>query len=100
MAAEKIPATSAAAPAAETAESASARMKRFDKDGDGMLDDAERAAAKEALKREPLEPQKSRAAGSLAGQDGFRQKMVGIASGAFGQELGGLARLNSAPLAC
>ena len=78
MAAEKNPATSAAAPAAETAESASARMKRFDKDGDGMLDDAERAAAKEALKREPLEPQKSRAAGSLAGQDGFRQKMVGM----------------------
>jgi Ca2+-binding EF-hand superfamily protein len=28
-------------------------MKRFDKDGDGLLDDAERAAAKAAMKNEP-----------------------------------------------
>ena len=78
VAAEKKPPNPAAAPAAESVESAATateRMKRFDKDGDGMLDDAERAAAKEALKREPL-PATSRAAGSAGAAEGGRQKMI------------------------
>jgi Ca2+-binding EF-hand superfamily protein len=51
-------------------------MKRFDQDGDGMLDDAERAAAKEALMREPIEPRSTSAASASDGPEGFARRML------------------------
>jgi hypothetical protein len=54
------------------------RMKRFDKDGDGMLDDAERAAAKEALMREPPETRTTSPASTPGGSEGFAQRMLEV----------------------
>ena len=76
-----VPAAGALA-AAENAASARTQDagKRFDRDGDGLLDDQERAAAKEALMREQAAaPASSPAAagpGAGAGAEGFRQRMM------------------------
>ncbi|MSU48886.1 MAG: hypothetical protein EXS37_07335 [Opitutus sp.] len=54
---ENAAAPAAAAPAAKPSQRMEELMKRFDQDGDGKLDDAERAAAKEAMMKEPIDVQ-------------------------------------------
>ncbi len=59
-AAKKPKASGTTPPAAATGETATVGgaddIKRFDRDGDGLLDDAERAAAKAQLMKEPAAP--------------------------------------------
>ena len=67
-------------PAAKPAETATDTIKRFDQDGDGMLDDAERAEAKAYFLRNPSAAPKSQtkteAGGEGKGMDEMRGRVM------------------------
>jgi Ca2+-binding EF-hand superfamily protein len=69
-------AADAAKPANDMKSTRAAEMlKRFDKNGDGKLDDDERAEAKDAMLREQMDRQATRAA-ALGGSEAERAKML------------------------
>jgi hypothetical protein len=68
------PAAKAAAPT--VGDSPADRLKRFDKDGDGLLDDEERAAAKQALMKAQGTSQADGAAAPVLPADAFRRRML------------------------
>lgn len=51
-------------------------LRRFDRNGDGRLDDDERAAAKEDMLREQMNLQMARAASIPGGAEAFRKRML------------------------
>ncbi len=63
----------AATPAAKRADEL---LKRYDKNGDGRIDDDERADAKDAMMKEQTERQMTRAAALPGGVDAFRARMI------------------------
>ncbi len=65
-------------PAAATtaAKRADELLKRYDKNGDGRIDDDERADAKDAMMKEQTERQMTRAAALPGGADAFRARMI------------------------
>lgn len=68
--------TTPGSPAAKSARRAEDLLKRFDRDGDGKLDDDERADAKEAMMKEQVDGQMARAASVPGGPEAFRQRML------------------------
>lgn len=66
-------------PAAKAAKKADELLKRFDKNGDGRLDDDERADAKEAMMQENLDRQMARInAGAPGGGERFRAQALAL----------------------
>ena len=63
-------------PAAKSAKRAEELLKRFDKNGDGKLDDDERAEAKETALTEQVDRQMSRATGFPGGLEQFRAEAL------------------------
>ena len=73
LAAQEMMATT---PAAKAARRADDLLKRFDKNGDGKLDDDERADAKEMMLKEQVERQMARAAALPGGLEQFRAQAL------------------------
>jgi len=65
-----------ATPAAKAAKRADDLLKRFDKNGDGKLDDDERADAKEMMLKEQVDRQMARAAALPGGLEQFRAQAL------------------------
>ena len=64
------------APAQKAARKADELLKRFDRNGDGRLDDDERADAKEQMLKEQVDRQMARAAELPGGLQEFRQEVL------------------------
>jgi len=68
--------TMATTPAAKAAKRADELLKRFDKNGDGKLDDDERADAKEVMMKEQIDRQMLRFAALPGGLEQFRPQVL------------------------
>jgi Ca2+-binding EF-hand superfamily protein len=65
-----------ATPAAKAAQRSQDLLKRYDKNGDGKLDDDERADAKEEMMKEQIDKQMVRTAAAAEGTEAFRARVL------------------------